>query len=114
MLGSVLVAYDAGAATTRTKRKMHVQWSKIALRASLPKRIRRALVSVMDNRADSTVAAVRGVVATKIGAPLDGKFMWVFGKVFLRPTATPQTKRRPRKRLVLAVRRQLSEHVSQQ
>ena len=44
---------------------MHKRWSKLALRASLPKRIRRAL-------ADSAVAAVRGVVADKIGVPLDG------------------------------------------
>ena len=28
VLGSVLVAYDAGAATTRTKRNMHKRWSK--------------------------------------------------------------------------------------
>ena len=75
--GSVLVAYDAGAGTTRTKQKMQMQWSKLALRASLPKHIRRALASVMDNRADSTVAAVRGVVATKIWVSFDGKYMWV-------------------------------------
>ena len=84
VLGSVMVAYDVGAATTHTRRKMHKRWSKLALRASLPKRIRRALVSVRDSHVDSTVAAVRGVVATKIGVPLDGKYMWVFDKVFLK------------------------------
>ena len=92
VLGSVLVAYDAGAATTHTRRKMHKRWSKLALRASLPNRIRRALVSVRDSHADSTVAAVRGVVATKIGVPLDGKYMWVFDKVVLKLTAAPQKK----------------------
>jgi len=101
-----MVAYDAGAGTTRTRQKMHIQWSKLALRASLPKRIRRALVSVMDHHAESTVVAVRGVVAAKIGVPLDGKYMWVCDKVFRKLTATPQKKRRPRQRFVLAVRRQ--------
>ena len=71
---SVLVAYDAGVGTKRTRRKMHKRWSKLALRASLPKRIRRDLVSVMDRLAESTVAAVRGVVADRIGVPLDGKY----------------------------------------
>ena len=79
--GSMLVAYHAGAATTHTRRKMHKRWSKLALRASLPKRIRRALVSVRDSHVDSTVVAVRGVVAAKIGVPFDGKYMWVFDKV---------------------------------
>ena len=90
--GSVLVAYDAGAGTKRTRRNMHKRWSKLALRASLPKRIRRALVLVMDKLADSTVAAVRGVVADRIGVPLDGKCGWVFDKVFLKLTAAPQKK----------------------
>ena len=110
-LGSVLVAYDAGAGAMRTRRKMHKRWSKLAFRASLPKRIRRALVSVMDNHADSTVAAVRGVVADKIGVPLNGKYGWVFDKVLLKLTAAPQKKRRPRKRFVLAVSRQHSKHI---
>ena len=111
VLGSVLVAYDAGAATTHTRRKMHKRWSKLALRASLPKRIRRALVSVRDSHVDSTVAAVRGVVAAKIGVPLDGKYGWVFDKVFIKRTAVPQKKRRPRKRCVLAVSPQHSKHI---
>ena len=79
---SVLVAYDAGVGTKRTRRKMHKRWSKLALRASLPKRIRRAL-------ADSTVAAVRGWWQTRLGR------LWT---VFLKLTAAPQKKRRPRKR----------------
>ena len=78
VLGSVLVAYDVGAGTTRTRRKMHIRSSKLALRTSLRKRIRRALVSVMDNHVESTVAAVRGVVAANIGVPMDGQYMWVF------------------------------------
>ena len=90
---------------------MHKRWSKLALRASLPKRIRRALVSVMDKLVDSTVAAVRGVVADKIGVPLDGKYGWVFDKVFLRLTVAPQKKRRPWQRFVLAVSRQHSKHI---
>ena len=90
---------------------MHKQWSKLALRASLPKRIRRALVSVMDKLADATVAAVRGVVADKTGVPLDGKSGWVFDKVFLKLTAAPQKNRRPRKRFVLAVSRHHSKHI---
>ena len=110
----MLVAYDAGAATTHTRRNMHKRWSKLAVRASLPKRIRRALVSVMENHVDSTVVAVRGVVAAKIGVPLDAKCMWVFDKVFLKLTAAPQTKRKPRKRFLLAVSRQHSNHLSQQ
>ena len=114
VLGSVLVAYDAGAATTHTRRKMHQRWSKLALRASLPKRIRRALVSVRDSHADSTVAAVRGVVAAKIGVPLEGKYMWVFDKVLFRLTAAPQKKRRPRKHFVLKVSRQHSKQLSEQ
>jgi hypothetical protein len=61
VLGSVLVAYDVGVGTTRTRQNMHIKWSKPALRASLPKRLRRALVSVMDNHVDATVVAVRGV-----------------------------------------------------
>ena len=65
--GSELVAYDVGAGAKRIRRKMHKRWSKLALRASLPKRIRRALVSVMDKLVDSTVAAVRVLVADKIG-----------------------------------------------
>ena len=77
---------------------MHKRWFRLALRESLPKRIRRALVSVMDKLTDSTVAAVRGVVADKIGVHLDGKYGWVFDKVFLKLTAAPQKKRRPRKR----------------
>ena len=36
VLGSVLVAYDAGARTTRTNHTMHIQWSKIALRRACP------------------------------------------------------------------------------
>ena len=43
VLGSVLVAYDVGAGTKRTRRKMHKRWYKLDLQASLPKRIRRAL-----------------------------------------------------------------------
>ena len=93
---------------------MHIQWSKLDLRASLPKRIRRALVSVMDNHVDSTVVAVRGVVAAKIGVPLDGKYMWVFDKVCLKLFAAPQKKRRPRKRFVLKVSRQHSKQLSEQ
>ena len=89
-LGSVLVEYDAGVGAMRTRRKMHKRWSKLALRASLPKRIRRALISVMDNHADSKVTAVRGVVADKIGVPLDGKYGWVLHKVFLKLTAVPE------------------------
>ena len=76
-------------------------WSKLALRASLPKRIWRALVSVRDSHVDSTVVAVRAVVASKIGVPLDGKYMWVFDKVCLTLFAAPQKNRRPRKRFVL-------------
>ena len=112
--GSELAAYDAGAAATHTRRKMHKRWSKLALRASLPKRIRRALVSVRDSHADSTVAAVRGVVATKIGVPLDGKYMWVFDKVCLKLFAAPQKKRRPRNRFVLKVSRQQPKQLSEQ
>ena len=63
---------------------------------------------------DSTVAAVRGVVAAKIGVPLDGKSMGVFDKVFLRLTVAPQKKRRPRERFVLAVSRHHSNQLSQQ
>ena len=107
---SVRVAYDAGVGTKRTRRKMHKRWSKLALRASLPKRIRRALVSVVDKLADSTVAAVRVAVADMIGVPLDVKYGWVFDKVFLKLTSAPQKKRRPRKRFVLAVSRQHSKH----
>ena len=68
-LGSVLVAYDAGAGTTRTEQKMHIQWYKLALRASLPKRIRRALVSVMDNHVDSTAVAGERVAADSMEVP---------------------------------------------
>ena len=110
-LGPVLVAYYAGVGTTRTRRKMHIRLSKLALRAILPKRIRRALVSVMDKHADSTVAAVKGVVADKIGVPVNGTYGWVFDKVFLKLTAAPQKKRRPRKQFVLAVCRQDSKHI---
>ncbi|MFM7985682.1 MAG: hypothetical protein ACKPKO_40855, partial [Candidatus Fonsibacter sp.] len=66
------------------------------------------------SHADSTVAAVRGVLAAKIGVPLDGKCMWVFLKVFLKLTAAPQKKRRPRKRFVLKVSRQHSKELSEQ
>ncbi len=104
-LGSVLAAYDAGMGTMRTRRKMHKRSSKLALRASLPKRIRCALVSVMDKHDDSTVAAVRWAVTDKIGVPLDGKYGWVFDKVFLRLTVVPQKNRRPLKLFVLAVSR---------
>jgi hypothetical protein len=113
VLGSVMVAYDAGAATTHTRRKMHKLWCKLALRASLPKRIRRALVSVRDSHADSTVAAVRGAVAAKMGVPLDGKYTWAFDNVFLKLTAAPQKNRRPRQRFLLAVIRQHLKQLSQ-
>jgi hypothetical protein len=114
VLGSVLVTYYAGAGTTRTRQNMHIQWSKLALRASLPKRIRRALVSVKGSHADSEVAAVRGVVAAKIGVPLDGKYLWVFEEVCLKLVAAPQKKRRPRQRFLLKVSRQHSKQLSEQ
>ena len=112
--GSVLAAYDVGAGTMRTRRKMHIRLSKLALRASLPECIRRALVSVQDSHANSTVAVVRGVVAAKIGVPLGGTYMWIFDTVCLKLFAAPQKKRRPRNRFVLKVSRQHSKQLSEQ
>ena len=108
-VGMVLVAYDATSSPAANRRKLGKKWLKLAqkayMRSQMPRRVRRAVAEALRENPDAAVLTLRGVVESKVGVDLRGKYGVLFDKALLSGTAKPEKPSRPRKRFSLAVDR---------
>ena len=108
-VGMVLVAYDATSSPAASRKKLGKRWLKLAQKAykrsQMPRRVRRAVEEALRENPDATVLTLRGVVESKVGVDLRGKYGVLFDKALLSGTAAPEKPSRPRKRFSLAVDR---------
>ena len=78
---------------------------KAYMRSQMPGRVRRAVAEALRENPDAAVLTLRGVVESKVGVDLRGKYGVLFDKALLRGTTQPEKQSRPRKRFILAVAR---------
>ena len=66
---------------------MMVAARKAYMRSQLPKRVRKAVTEALREHPDTMVLTLRGVMESKVGVDLSGKYGILFDKALLRDTA---------------------------
>ena len=106
-VGMVVVAYDPSSSPAASRQKLGNKWSKLArkayMRSQMPGRVRRAVAEALRENPDAAVLTLRGVVESKVGVDLQGKYGVLFYKALLKGTNQPEKRSKPRKRFTLAV-----------